>query len=1306
VAIEKESGQLALQWERAETRLTRLPSFCSTKTWKMCHYCLLVLLLFASCHKLTAQRPIEKTKPPAAVAKIGQSNLASSDSMWLKLLPSFPPYLQNNRPKFKRLTPNEGLSQGHVTSIVKDHQGFMWFATDEGLNKYDGYTFTVYKNGSEPKSLGNNFVRDLVEDHNGELWVATSSGLDKLDRKNDGFVHYTPSGKDIYIEEIFEDSQKRMWIGSNEGLYLFDRDKGTFHHYQHEAKNTNSLSHNTIHHIAEDNEGQLWIATQDGLNRFDPRTERFIRYQENPHDDRSIGSSWVTTVYKDSKGRIWAATLGSGIALFDRQSGTFINFQHDPAKANTVAHNDVLSLVEGNDGKLWIGTENGGLSVFDYENNAFVTYQYDAGDNTSLSNNSVHSLYKDDIGNIWVGTWSGGVNFLARVGDKFAHYKRIANEPNSLSNNIVTTITGDHDGNVWMGTDGGGLNLLDRQRKTIIHYRNDPAKSNTIKSDYIISTTEVSEDLLALAYHRVGFDLLNRKTGQITHLPEDSQDPDGAPLANTSGTMVHKNLWMGTYYNFGLFHYDRTSNQFTRYRHDPLDPHSISDGSIMSLLEDRDGNVWIGMGMNSGVDFFDRKNNRFIHHRHDPNNKHSISSNIVLSIVEDREGNVWMGTGNGLNCFDKKTQRFRSYTEKDGLANNVIYGILEDRHGNLWISSNKGICKFNPTTKAFRNYDVSDGLQDNTFKAQAWYQTKQGEMFFGGINGFNVFHPDSIRDNPFVPPVWITDFQIFNKPVTIGQDSPLPQHIAETKEITLSYDQSVFTFAFAALNYTLPEKNQYAYKLERFDKDWNYVSNRRTATYTNLDAGDYIFRVKASNNDGIWNEQGASLIIHILPPWWETTWFRASAALVILGLGGGFYRLRTRAIKIQNRKLEELVDSRTKELQVANLEIQKSNQELVSMEKIKENMLAVMSHEIRTPLNSMIGLAHVLIRRNPRADQIEIIQTLRTSGDHLLHLVNDVLDYNKIQGRKLDLEVLRFNLIDILKQLHSMFMRVAAEKNLHFSVQLSTSLPAILMGDPTRLLQILSNLVSNAIKFTAKGSVTLYARTLEQTEHRCTVEFKVEDTGIGIPADKIHLLYEPFSQLYPETHRKYGGSGLGLMIVKNLVEAMSGSVAFESIPDKTTTVTVTIPFNIEHSNNESHDQRINLPKLAALKGLRVLYTEDVKSNQFLVQTLLADHDIDCHVANDGHETIAKTSEEKFDVILLDVQLPDMDGYEITAKIRADAQSKNRTTPIILFSAHTGINDEKIKSCGANDIIGKPFRPDDLLLKIERSLATS
>jgi ligand-binding sensor domain-containing protein/signal transduction histidine kinase len=1128
-----------------------------------------------------------------------------SASLWLQLLPSFPAYSKAKHPKFKRLTPNEGLSQGFVKAILKDRKGFMWFATNEGLNKYDGYSFTAYKHDAKkPESIGGNFVHDVMEDQAGNVWVGTARGLDRFDRNADAFVHYTPSGKSIYVEHIFQDSRKRMWIGSKQGLYLFHPDKGTFDHFPHRENDPNSLSHNNLYQVVEDNEGELWIGTQDGLNRFNPQTHRFTRYLHDPQDSRSIGSSWVTTVYKDSKGRIWAGTLGGGIALFDPQHDSFLNFHHDPANPNSVAHNDILSLVEDNDGKLWIGTENGGISVFDYENNRFFTYQYDAGDNTSLSNNSVHSLYKDDIGNIWAGTWSGGVNFLPRFGDKFAHYKQIPTNPNSLSNNIVTTITGDSEGNIWMGTDGGGLNLLDRQRKNIFHYRNDPRNPHSIKSDYIISTTEVDQDIIALAYHRVGFDLLNRKSGKITHLPEDPEDKVGSPLANTSGTKVYKDLWLGTNYSFGLYHYDRKSQHFTQYQHDPQNKNSISNGVIMSLLEDKEGNLWVGMAPapDSGLDYFDRKNNRFLHYRHDPNDQYSISNNIVFSIMEDRRGNLWLGTARGLNFFDKKTRRFTAYSEKDGLANNIIYGILEDRHGNLWLSTSKGITKFNPVTKTCRNYDVTDGLQDNTFKHQAWYRTEQGEMFFGGINGFNVFHPDSIRDNPFIPPVVLTNLLIFNKPVTIGEDSLLQQPITETKEITFSYQQSVFTLEFAALNYTLPEKNQYAYQLEGFDKDWNYIGTKRTATYTNLDAGTYTFRVKATNNDGVWNEQGVSLTIHILPPWWKTWWFKTAAALLLAGMAIAYYKARVNTIERQNKKLETLVLEKTKLLQNANevlvvreeeitaqneelslrneelaaqrdlladqnqqineahkiieahnqtldQEVKERTKELVDYNQQLEQFAFIAAHNLRAPVARILGLGQILeLSKNNPDDEKLIVEKLILTTEELDQVVKDVSTILTIRKNNV-LSITEINLTEELQLIEDNLKNEIADTQAEIRADF-TQVNTIHTVKPY-LDSILLNLISNAIKYRQPNKKPcIQIRTQCQNGYVC---LSIKDNGLGI--DLEHHQKQLFN-LYKRFHAHVEGKGMGLYLVKTQVTALGGKIEVESQVNTGTTFKV------------------------------------------------------------------------------------------------------------------------------------------------------
>jgi len=1165
-----------------------------------------------------------QTKPAAQQPRLAHSVRTvtkNSDSLWLQLLPSFPGYSRAKHPKFKRLTSNEGLSHGVIKAILKDRKGFMWFATNEGLNKYDGYTFTIYKHDlKKPESISDNFVRDAREDQAGNLWVGTTSGLEKFDRQADAFVHYTPTGKNIWIESIFQDRQKRMWIGSKEGLFLFHSEKGTFEHFPHREQDPNSLSHNNVFHIEEDNEGNLWIGTQDGLNLFNPQTQQFTRYRHDPQDRRSIGSNWVMAVYKDSKGRIWIGTLGGGVALYDRQHDSFLNFRHHPDNPNSVAQNEILSLVEDNDGKLWIGTENGGISVFDYEHNRFVTYQYDAGDFTSLSNNSVHSLYKDDIGNIWAGTWSGGVNFLPRFGDKFAHFKQLANHKPGLSNNNVTAITGDQDGNIWMGTDGGGVNVLDRRQKTILHYRHDVNQPNSIKSDIVITVTEVSDDLIAVGYHRVGFDLLNRKTGKITHLPEDSEDKTGAPLASTSGTAVYKDLWMGTYYNFGLFHYDRATKRFTRYQHNPLDKNSINEGSIQSLLEDREGNVWVGLAPGSGLDYFDRKNNRFLHYRHDPNDQYSISNNYVFSITEDQRGNLWIGTDGGLNYFDKKTQRFTTYTENDGLANSAIYGILEDDHGNLWLSTNKGISKFNPQTKTCQNYDVSDGLQDNTFNPFSRYKTMSGEMFFGGINGFNVFHPDSVRDNPFIPPVVLTNLLMFNKPVAIGEDSPLQHHISETKKITLPHYQSVFTLEFAALNYIHPEKNQYAYQLVGFDKDWNYIGTKRTATYTNLDAGTYTFRMKAANNDGVWNEQGIALVIHILPPWWKTWWFRAAAVLLLGGMAIAYYKARVNTIKGQNKQLEQSVLERTRELKLANEEISEINKELVVREEeiqsqndelssrnyelaAQRDLLAqqnqqlqearqfieahnqtldqevkertkelveynqqleqfafIAAHNLRAPVARILGLGQILelAKNNPQQEKL-IVDKLILTTEELDRVVKDINTVLAVRKSSM-LTITEINLSEEVKLIEDNLKHEIADTRAQIHTDFS-QVNTIHSVKPY-LDSILLNLVSNAIKYRQPGKQPcIQLRTQCQKGYVC---LEVQDNGLGIDLQQHH---KQLFNLYKRFHAHVEGKGLGLYLVKSQVMALGGKIEVESQVNVGTTFKVFLKEGV--NSNES-----------------------------------------------------------------------------------------------------------------------------------------
>jgi ligand-binding sensor domain-containing protein len=925
-------------------------------------------------------------------------------------------YAQLSNLKFRHLTSTEGLSQDHVSAILKDHAGFMWFGTDEGLNKYDGYKFTAYKSVyGNTKSISGNFIVDLYEDVKGNLWVGTTTGLDLFDRKRETFEHFTNNGEVLSVRHIFQDSENQMWIGTTDGLYKFNPVNRSFKKYTNDPENPSSISNNFIYRIAEF-DGDLWIATPKGLNRFDRAKELFICYKHDPRDPGSLASSRIKTVYQTSERELWVGTQGGGVSLYNKEKKSFRNFVHDENDPASISHNDVRCIAEGSRGELWVGSENGGISILDRTNGKFKTYQYDPSDPTSLSNNSIYCLYYDNVGNMWVGTWSGGVNLFPRFREKFAHYKNIAGNTNSLSHNNVLSIKGDDDGNIWIGTDGGGINKLDWKKKQFTHFNHSPFSRNSPSTDYVICTSNVGNGVMAFGYHRSGFDLLNTRTGKFTHF---NSDDETTHLSGLSVHVVHRDrnnqFWIGTVDRNGLYLFEpgdlyRFDSKMKKSVHYPTDRKSdvsLGGTTVYSIFEDSENTLWIGT--NGGLDKFDVANNQFIHHTFDPKNKTTLSNNVVYAITEDKKGNLWIGTGGGgLNMFDRKSNIFTSYTEADGLSNNVIYGILEDDHGNLWVSSNKGITKFNPVTKSVRNYGVSDGLQGNSFKPNACYKNATGEMFFGGANGFNVFHPDSITDNTIVPPVSLTGLHVLNQSQVNDGDSAPMEEISSLPYIELSYDQSVITFEYAALNYISPELNQYAYKLENFDKDWNYVGRQRIATYTNLDPGEYTFLVKGSNNDGIWNDNPASIKVIVTPPFWQTWWFRVVVVCIALTAAYISVRMRISRVHKQKSKLKRQVRKRTQkitrmhdELKAQSKEIKSINENLEEIVKTRTIELErknkalreyayINAHKVRGPVASMLGLIDLISRTELTPDAEQMFEYLKKSAEDLDSVVHSV----------------------------------------------------------------------------------------------------------------------------------------------------------------------------------------------------------------------------------------------------------------------------------------------------------------------------
>ncbi|MCP4154297.1 MAG: protein kinase [bacterium] len=781
--------------------------------------------------------------------------------------------LSHNNIRFERLTIADGLSQNTVFAILRDSRGFLWFGTEDGLNRYDGYTFKVFKNNpDDAETLCDNWIQTIYEDKSGVLWIGTHGGLERFNRKSQTFSHYIHNPKDPHslshnkVWSIYEDMMHVLWVGTDNGLNRFDREKNSFIRWENYSKSPDSLGSKRVKYICEDRLENLVVGTFDGgLNILDREKTLFTNYKHDPANPKSLWDNTVLSICKEGSGSLWLATY-SGCGRFDFGKELFDYSINDILNLNIA----VLSIYEDNDGILWIGTYGEGLYRFAPPQKNAIQYKQITGDPSSLSNNYVQSIYEDENGILWVGT-NSGLNKFDKKKQKFGCSESEPNKPNYLSNNIWS-IHEDRQGTLLIGTESG-LESLVRNKKKFSRRKNGNHKFVSLENSKILSILEGENGDLWVGTLEDGLYRFNRNRKRLSHYKHEPSTPGS--LSNNHINAIYEDksgiLWLGTL--GGLNKFDKKNGTFYCYRNIPDNEESLSHNSVNAIYESKSGELWIGTS--GGLNRFSRRGKVFTHWKRNPDLPKTISQNKISAIGEDKNGNLWIGTwGGGLNKFDRKQGTFKHYLEKDGLANGFIYSILGDKNGNLWMSTNKGLSKFNPERELFKNYDIRDGLQSNEFNTGAYFKSNDGEMFFGGINGFNAFYPHEITDNPHIPPVVITDFQILNESVQTGDKSPLKQSIIETKEITLSHKDYVFSFDFAALDFTNPGKNKYAYKMEGFDKDWVYRdAKKRFATYTNLDPGNYVFRVIGTNNDGVWNRKGSSIKIKIIPPFWKTWWF-------------------------------------------------------------------------------------------------------------------------------------------------------------------------------------------------------------------------------------------------------------------------------------------------------------------------------------------------------------------------------------------------------------------------------------------------
>ncbi len=868
-------------------------------------------------------------------------------------------YAQRNDIRFKHLTKEAGLSQSTVYAIAEDKYGFIWIGTVDGLNRYDGYNLKIYSNSQEDtNSLANNRIYCLLLDNEGILWVATmGGGLCRYNYATDNFTTYRRKnntfkslGSDV-IMALHQDKEGLIWIGTAEGgLSCFNKKTSTFKTYKSNADKSNSLANHTIFAIAEDNEGILWLGTgTGGVFRFDKRSKIFTSYCNDSKNLNSLNSNVIKHIFVDKQNTLWVAT-DKGADRYDRDSDSFKHFVNEPNNPYSLPSNEIYYIYQDRSENLWFGTY-AGLSRLGKENRervVFQNFQNDLYDSESLNNNLIRCIFQDRSGIIWVGTYTGGVNSFLPEGEKFIHYYIHPNVANSLSNNAVRSFSQDIDGNIWLGTLGGGISKFEPNSESFTHFKNSP-NVNSLTSNIVTSVVCDSKNNIWIGTGH-GLDKLNTKTNKFTHFEREENNSNSLSSNNIRTLMIDREglIWIATS-GGGVNCYNETTKQFTRYQNKKGDSTSFSDTRAMGLFQDSEGYIWIGSS-NNGLNKLNKQTGKFEHFRYNQDNQNSLSSDRVFCIYESNFQNeqvFWIGTGGGLSKLNPKTKKFDRYTKANGLASNVILGIVEDSKGFLWLTTSNGLHKMNTTGDSlnmFNIYDEKEGLLSNECNENAYFKDKDGNIYVGSNNGFNVFHPNKVKNNPNVPPIYLIDFAIFNSSVEIGGNSLLTKNIIETDSILLSYLDYVFSFEITALNYCNPEKNSFMYLMDGFNKDWTLInSKRRNITYTNLEPRTYTFMVKASNNDGVWNEKPREVKIIIAPPIWKTIWFRTLSIILIISLLYFFYALRLRALKRSKILLEETVKIRTEEIFQQKEEIQAQVEQLEQANSELEKLSIVAS---------------------------------------------------------------------------------------------------------------------------------------------------------------------------------------------------------------------------------------------------------------------------------------------------------------------------------------------------------------------------
>ena len=1214
--------------------------------------------------------------------------------------------------RFNHLMQNSEDSVGEVMAIAEDSYGFMWIGGRNGLARYNAYEYTIFRHDPDnPDTIAANAVYDIVVDKKGQLWIASEGGLNRFNYKNNRFIRYqydVEKSNTLAHNSIFRlhlDKAGVLWLATREGLNRYNPSSDDITRFPRSPLEKKLYTQYTLD-LDDDGKGKYYIATGFGLKIWNSESGDIKHYDSKNDKHGTLHNHLMRTILRDSQGRIWVGTDG-GLHQFIEEEERFIFYPSEMDEPGAKWGAAVWDIFEDQDGNIWAAYDGQGISFLAPDQNSLITYQNSKKDLGALNSNVVRRIADDASGDVWVGLFPYGVDVFSKYSNAFRHFKDSTDDERSINADVVRSIHETPDRKIWVGTDGGGINIWDPDTRTFSVIERQGDAPNQIAANEVLAMMEDNQGRIWMGSWSSGVTVYNPADESFKLYQQDANNSNSITINQIWDIYQTRNgdIWIATI-SGGLNKYIPDIDGFISYHHHVNREDTIGDERIWALLEDKEGYLWAAT--QTGLSRYDYKTDSFKTYLTDKNNPGSLKSNRILSLHEDKRGRLWIGThGAGLNLFNREDESFVPIRKRDGLLSNIVNAILEDDDGNLWFSSDKGISQYNPDTGKIKNYTHVNGVQSGEFNIGAAHKLRNGYLMFGGLNGVTFFRPEDIIKNTVSPKTIFTQLDILNKKVIPGDEiGILEASILMTDHITLNYKQNVFSIHYAGLSYRSSERNTYEYKLEGFDSDWRNVGVERKTTYTNLDAGEYIFKVRSANNEGVWGDT-ASLAVTVLPPPWKTWWAYTLYVLTVLSIVGWY-------IYTQRKILES-------ERVIVN--------RLTKLDKLKDEFLANTSHELRTPLFGMVGLAEGMIdNASHRLSKMDMnnLSMIVASGRRLSSIVEDILDFSQIRNHTMKVEVKPVGLNAVSSIVVALTQPLVAIDRVKIVNDISIDLPPV-SADENRLQQIFHNLVGNAIKFTRRGEIRISAKEKEDV-----VEICVKDTGIGIPESRFNELFDAFTQVETSDTRSQGGTGLGLAITKNLVEMHGGEIWFKSKEGEGSEFYFTMPIydgedqvtsvgisekvinKLQYSgvsslnvDVEEHEEK-SYAKDAVSKSQygfepRIMIVDDEPVNRRVLRNHLASQGFDVVDAENGHHAIQLFElGERVDLVLMDVMMPMMSGYECCVAIRKNIS--RHSLPIIFITAKFQLQDVIAGfDAGGNDFLSKPISRQELLARVDLHL---